>query len=240
MNTVKAEISKEKASKKVSYTFEINNDVFKAHYLPGKIPSLVIMHNGSTLGIINEPKTKTEYAVNSETKPLKITAWIDNGISIATFIGKVRGVGIEVDGRPVQGTVTDPEIHIKNGRPGLYVLSFLLILKSVMTYYNTFNVHASHVVAGIVGAIYFVPFLFALIVTIKYKTWTTLAILTGIILSVLEMIDYVVGIPDIVRSGNAGVVIIWMIARISILYVLCNAFIWKRKQKESQLSMEQS
>jgi hypothetical protein len=53
----------------------VNNDVFEAHYFAGKKSTLEIMHNGSLPGTIDKPKTKFEYAANSETNPVKITAW---------------------------------------------------------------------------------------------------------------------------------------------------------------------
>jgi hypothetical protein len=233
MTVIKAAIKKEKASKKVIYSFEVNNDVFEAHYYTGKKQSLEIKHNGAMLGIIDRPKAKFEYVVNSETNPINITAWIDNGISISSFISKNSGVGIEVDGKPVQYTLTDPETHINNGRSGLYILLFILAFKSIWTYYNTFKGYASHIVAGITSTIYFVPFILALIAGIKYKSWTTFAILTGIILSILELIDYAFGIPSSIIAGANGVtLLIWILIRISALYLLYNAFKWKRKQKE--------
>ncbi|GBU28341.1 hypothetical protein R84B8_01899 [Treponema sp. R8-4-B8] len=229
MNSIKAEISKEKASKKIIYSFEVNNDAFKAYYFPGKKSTLEISHNGSSLGTIDNPKAKSEYTVNSETKPVKITAWIDNKLSLASFLGKVKGIGIEVDGRPVQNTVSDPETHINIGRSGLYILLFFLIIKSAWTYYSSYKNYEYHIVSIISSSIYFIPFIYVLILTIKYKTWTTLAIISGVILTALEMIDYIIGIPASVTSTGSSFVV-WIIIRLSALYVLCNAFIWRRKQ----------
>jgi len=232
MNSIKAEVIKEKKSKQIIYSFEVNNDVFKAYYFPGKNSTLEITHNDSSLGTIDEPETRTEYTVNAETNPVKITAWIDSKLSLASFFGKVKGIGIEVDGRPVQNTVSDPETHINNGKSGLYILMFFLIIKSVWTYYSTYENFENHLVSGIGSSVYFIPFIYALIVTIKYKSWTMLAIISGVILSALELIDYITGIPESIKTAG-GSFIIWLIIRLSVLYVLCNAFIWKRRQSRN-------
>jgi hypothetical protein len=57
----------------------------------------------------------------------------DNGNSISSFIGKINGVGIEADEKPVQHTLADPETHIRNGRAGLYFLVFILGFKCIWT-----------------------------------------------------------------------------------------------------------
>jgi hypothetical protein len=119
MNVIAATVKKEKTNKKIIYSFSVNNDAFEAHYFSGKKSTLEIMHNESLLGAIDKPKTKFEFVANPETSPVKITAWIDNGNSISSFIGKINGVGIEADGKPVQHTLAVPETHIKNGRVGL-------------------------------------------------------------------------------------------------------------------------
>jgi hypothetical protein len=240
MNAIEATVKKEKAGKKTVYYFAVNSDLFEAHYFAGKKYTLEIMHNGSLLGTIDNPnpKTKFEFIANSEANPIKITAWIDNGNSISSFIGKINGIGIEVDGKPVQHTLADPETHIKNGRTGLYILLFILGFKCIWTYYINFKEYASHIVAGISGAIYFIPLVLVLIAAIKYTRWTTFAIITGIVLSLLEMLDYAIAIPGSISSGTNGVtLVIWIAIRISTLYLLYNAWKWKQNKKERPISL---
>jgi hypothetical protein len=238
MNIIQANVKKEKADKKIIYSFGINNDVFEAHYFTGKKPALEITHNGLPLGTVDTPKTKFNFAANSETGAITITAWIESGNSFSSFLGKAAGAGIEVDGKPVQHTLADPQTHIKNGRSGLYVLLFILGFKSIWTYYSVFTQYTSHVVAGISCTIYFIPLLLALIAALKYKSWTTFAIITGIVLSILEMIDYVAAIPGSISSGtNGATFLFWILMRISALYLLYNAIKWRRKQKERPASM---
>jgi len=234
MNTIKAEISKDKESKSQTYSFEVNGEAFKALYLPGKEAALQIMHNEVSLGAMLwtvDKERKFEYTVNVGAKPVKITAWISNGFSFMG-IGKANGIGIEVDGIPVQHTVTAPEIHIENGRSWLYVLVFILGFKSIWTYYTLFSEYASHFVAGVSSTVYIVPFIIALIVAIKYKTWTTFAIYAGLILAVLEAVDFATGIPESANSGSSGFVI-WLFIRMGLLYAMFNAFKWRIKQKKA-------
>jgi len=236
MNTIKAEVSKDKKSKSQTYSFEVNGEPFKVLYLPGKEAALQIVHNEVSLGTILwavDKERKFEYTVTAGAKPVKITAWISNGYQFMG-IGKARGIGIEVDGVPVQHTVTAPEIHIENGRAGLYVLVFLLGFKSIWTYYALFSEYASHFVAGVSSTVYIVPFIIALIAAIKYKTWTTFAIYAGLILAVLEVVDFVSGIPESANSGSSGFVI-WLFVRAGMLYALFNAFKWRLRQKENTL-----
>jgi hypothetical protein len=233
MTTIEATVKKEKADKKTIYSFKVNNDVFDVHYFTGKKPALEIMHNGSLLGTIDKQKTKFDFEVNSETNAVNITAWIDSGNSLSSIIGRINGVGIEVDGKPVQHTLADPETHIQQGRSGLYLLLFILGVKSIFTYYTALEQYASHIVAGISFTIYFVPLLLVLTAAIKYKSWTTFAIITGMVLSVLETLDYAMGIPGSINAGTNGVtVLIWILIRISALYLFYNALKWKRRQRD--------
>jgi len=240
MNVIKAEISKEKGSKKRIYSFEANNETFKAYYLPTRAPTLEIMHNGSLLGKTDRPNTKLEYTVNSKTGPLKITAWIDYRFSLT--IGYTRGAGIEVDGKPVQYTVTDPETHIKKGRSALYVLLAILFIQSVYNFFTSLETYTSdewasmtaaqsYFAAGIISALYFIPFLFILLAAIKYKAWTTFAILSGIIIAALEMIAYIILSINSFSYGIAAALLI----RIGVLFTLFNAFKFKRRQKKANL-----
>jgi len=233
MNLIKAEVSKEKGIKKVTYSFEVNNDVFKAHYFPGNKPVLELTHNENALGSIDQLNTKFDYTVNSGTTPLKITAWLYKKPLITSFTGIPSGIGIEVDGKPVQHTIASPETHINHGRGGLYVLLFLLIFKTAVNYFSLYKEYESHLVSGIASLIYFIPFIFLLITTIKFKSWTTLALISGIIISALELIDFLLGIPGSIASGaNSGSFIVWIFIRICVLITLCGAYNWKRKEKK--------
>jgi len=224
MEIIKSTVNKSKKNKFTitTYTFVVDNDVFVANYFSGtSSQQMEIIHNDTLLGRVNIHKAKSEYVVNQEAKSLKVTMWIDKG----HFFQK-KGVGIEVNGNPIQHTMADPEIHIKNGKYGLYFLLFIFSIKSIATYYYIFKEYASHIVAGINSAIYFLLFIIVLLGTVKYKTWTKFSIITGLVLVTSELVfDYLLSL----LYGNASVNIWAILIRIYAIYVLYNAFRWKQK-----------
>jgi len=228
MTPIKAEISKDKKSKEITYSFQANSEAFKAYYSPKEL-TLEIMHNETSLGAIYgkiDRKRKLEFTANTNAEPLKITAWIDDGFSFfGNIFRKLKGIGIEVNGVPVQHTLADHETYLSNGRTWLYLLLFILGSKSALVYHSVFKEYASHITAAITSSIYIVPLIIVLIAAIKYKAWTTFALLSSIAISSLEMIDYIASI----ETASNGVAI-WIILRISTLYALCNAFRWNRKK----------
>jgi len=235
MTVIASTIKKDMKTKKSTYSFLINDIAFEAHYFFGKEPTLEILHNGSSLGIVSEKTTKFDFTVNAETFPIKITAWMNIGNTFSSILNPTNnGIGIEVDGKPVQNTLADPGYHIKNGKTAYYILLIILGIKSIFTYYTTFKGYSSHLVAAIACAIYFVPFLLALAALIFYFRWTTFAVYFGFILSILEFIDYLFGLPDAIRSNANQMVsiLIWMVIRISALWLFSNALKWKNKQKK--------
>jgi len=223
MTVIESTVKKNKEKKITTYTFSVNNDVFVANYFSGTSSQMEVFHNGSLLGRINNHKTKSEYVVNQETSSVRITAWIYKG----HFFEK-KGVGIEVNGNPIQYTLADPESHIKKGLYGLYFLLFIFGLKSIATYYYTFKEYASHIVAGLDSAIYFILFIIVLLGTIKYKTWTKFSIITGLILASSELIfDYLLLLLLGMISTNN--MILAILIRVYAIYVLFNALRWKQK-----------
>jgi len=234
MDTITSVVSKGNGNKEVTYSFQVNNDAFKAVYLPGKKSTLEIIHNDTSLGEIDAPNKKCEYTVNSETNPLTVTAWIDDRASIATYLGKPKGVGVEVNGRPVQHTMADPETHIKIGRAALAGLLILLTIKSALSYNILFKAFESHYVALIANTVYFIPLLLTVLITIKYKSWPTFSIITGIVISILDMADYLSAIPQLLKSGRGGSFVVWIFIRIGIIYSLCVALKWRRRQRKAE------
>jgi hypothetical protein len=206
-------ISKDKRNKKTTYSFAVNNDVFEANYFSTRKPKLEIISNNSVLGVIERPNAKSEYVINQETNPVKITAWIDKG----NITGKVNGIGLEVNGEPIQHTLADPEIHIKKGRLGLCFLLLILLLKVMVGFHN--NVYL----------IYLIPLIIVLTAAIKYKSWTEFSIIAGLILAILEMLEYVFTVTVLPSLLHKGYVFFWSFVRIGIINLLFNAWKWKRK-----------
>ena len=233
MNIVASKIKKEKKDKKIIYSFEYLDENFEAHYYYGKKPEAELFHNGSSLGHIDNTKDKQDFAVNLEAKSIKISAWIVFNVYY-NYIGKLNGMGVCIDDLPVQHTLADPDAHVKNGRSGFIVLFFLLLFKCIFTYYSNFLDYSSHLISAIFGMIYLYPLLLALIAFVKYAKWTKFALITGMIISVLEMLDYLIAVPNSLKSGAVGVtVIIWILIRVSAFCIFFNAFRWVLKKNDS-------
>jgi hypothetical protein len=117
--------------------------------------------------------------------------------------------------------VADPEVHIKNGLAGLYFLLVVFAIKSIFTFSED---------EGIAGAIlYLFPLAIAVVATVKYKSWTKFSIITGLVLAVLETVDFMAGLFD--GMGNVGS-IAWIFLRIAAIACLFNAFKWQKKAKQ--------
>ncbi|GHT80119.1 hypothetical protein FACS1894130_10740 [Spirochaetia bacterium] len=233
MEAIKSVVINEKKNKKIIYSFVIDDANFEAHYVMGKKQTLEIFQNGNQILAIDKPKEKRDCIVNFENNDIKIVAWMEQSSMIPGFVGKINGVGIEIDGIPVQSTLADPEVHLKNGRTGLYVLLAVLGLKTIMTYYNSFKAYSSHIVAGIIALIYFIPLIITLIDIVKFMKWTLFAIISGLIISILEFADYLVGLPDSIKSGTNGMtLLIFILIRVSIIYLLFVALKWKGKNNK--------
>jgi hypothetical protein len=217
MTVIESIVTKDKKEKKDTYAFTINGESFEAHHYSGKQSKLEIIHNGTPLGTVDKPKAKSEYVLNEGENAVKITAWIEKG-SFMSFTGSSGGIGIEINGKPLQHTVADPEVHIKNGLTGLYFLLIVFVLKCIFTLFTD---------GGIVGAIlYLFPLAIVVVATIKYKSWTKFSIISGFVLAVLEMVEFMVGLID--GMGNAGAVV-WIFLRIAAIACLFNALKWQRK-----------
>ena len=146
---------------------------------------------------------------------------------IKDIFSKKKGVGIEINGNPVQHTLADPETHIKKGKYGLYFLLFIFGLKSIITYYGTYKENSFHILAGIYTAIYFVPLVIVLLGAIKYNIWTKFSIISGLILASLELIDFLIAQFNNTISSNH--LVYGMLIRAYVIYLLYHALKWKQK-----------
>jgi len=230
MIAIKSKISKDKATKSQIYSFEVDGESFDAfYYTKGKYlqgePVLEIMHNGSLIGTIETQDTKNEFTAKS----LRITAWINRW----TYLGKSKRVGIEVNGEPVQGTLADPEIHVKYGRLALILYSFLLLCGSYIDYAAAATEYGSHIVGIIASATSLSLFLFFIILIIEYKRCAKFALLAGIVLTIIEII-LLFALPNDYGSKAIN----WAYLRVTLLYVFYNSLKWKHKQEESPFSSE--
>ena len=219
MDTIEAIETKLKKEKKIVYSFSLENENFEAHFNYGKKPDLILLHNGTQIGVVNKRGDKVPFSVNTEKAPINITAWMESDIS--TWLFGRKGVGIQVDGKPVQHTLADPNTHIKGGKTGLLLLLFIFALKSVV-----------QIITGDKGTavIYFVPILLLILLALMYKKWLTFALIAEAVLSVLEFADYITAVLGNIKNGGSPItVIFWIAFRVGVFAYLFDAFKWKRK-----------
>jgi hypothetical protein len=231
MKTINSTAKKERKVNLISYSFDINNEHFLAHYVYGKKPRFELFHNNSLLGSSDEKGNKFEFTVNTETELLNIKIWIEYNV-YSIYIGKLNGIGVEVNGNPVQHTLADPEVYVKNGCSGFYILLLILGLKSISTYYQTFKEYTSHIVSLISCSIYVLPLFLIILLIVRYKYWTKFALITGAIISILEFIDYILALPNSFMAGsgsNAIMLLFWLGIRVCVPCIFYTAYKWKKK-----------
>jgi len=229
MKIINSTTNKDKKKNLITYSFNVNNERFTANYVYGKKPRFEFFHNDTLIGSSDQIKNKSEFIVNTEYESLNITVWLEYNV-YSMYMGKLNGIGIEVNKTPVQHTLADPEVYINNGRSGFFILLIILGAKSIYTYYQIFKEYNSHIVSLITSAIYIVPLLAALLFLYFYKRWTKLALIGGIIISVLEFVDYGWSLPAYFKAGsNAAMVLFYIALRVCVLFIFYNAFIAKTR-----------
>jgi hypothetical protein len=238
MKIINSTTNKDKKMNLITYSFNINNDRFTANYIYGKKPKIEFFHNDTLIGSSEQIKNKSEYIINTDYETLTITVWLEYNV-YSMYLGKLNGIGIEVNKNPVQHTLADPEVYINNGRSGFFILLLILAIKSIYTYYQIFIEYSSHILSLYVSAIYIVPLLAALLFLYIYKRWTKLALIGGIIISILEFVDYGLGLPESLRTGsgsNAAMMLFWIALRVCVLFIFYNAF--KAKTKSNTMKKQ--
>jgi len=227
---INSTVKNEKKINATIYSFDANNEHFTANYIYGKKPRFELFHNGSLIGSSEQLKTRSEFTINTEYEALNITVWLEQN-NFAAYIGKLNGIGIEVNKNPVQNTLADPEVYVKYGRSGLFILLFILTVKSIFNYYQIYKAYESHLVSIISDSVYVIPLILVALMAIFYKRWTMFALIAGIAISILEFTDYAIALPGSLPNTNIIMVILWIFFRVSVILILFNALKWKRKSK---------
>jgi len=123
-------------------------------------------------------------------------------------------------------TSPDYEFNIQKGRKGLWLLVFVIGLKVVL----------GVAIGNVETLVYVIPLIVVLLAAIKYNSWNTFAIYAGLVIAVLEILDYAVGtITDFANTSSISLpfVIVFMGLRISALNYMITALKWKIKQKKA-------
>jgi len=120
-------------------------------------------------------------------------------------------------------TSPDYELNIKKGRKGLWLLVFVIGLKIVL----------GIALGRTENLIYAVPLILVLLAAIKYYSWNTFALYTGLVIAVFEILDYVIGTIGDIANLSLPFVIVWIGLRVSAFSLIFTALRWKLKQKKA-------
>ena len=214
------------------YYFSVDNEEYEAHYTYGT--ALAILHNGIQIGVVEKPKDKVLFTVNTGQSTFNITAWFDfnlkDNVISRLLIGKAQGAGIKINDNPVQYTLADPNTYIKGGKNGLLIFLFLYAFKSIF-----------QIVSGdsFVAILYIIPFFIFLVAVIQYQKWLSFSLIAGVILALIEVLDFTSGIGDVIVEVDARSLpsMLWFLFIIGIrtkaLCYLFRALKWKSKVKAS-------
>jgi len=135
----------------------------------------------------------------------------------------VHGISIEIDDVPVQNSLADPLTILKIGRAAIAFFTFLYTLKTVMEIagVNDSSPLESRLIAS---SLYVLPAIVMLFLFLIYMRRPKVAVYVGLVLSVLECIDFGFGMymnPEQLR--NIMSVLIFAGLRISSVLTLIKA-----------------
>jgi hypothetical protein len=178
--------------------------------------------NGELKITIDKPKEKTRIIAKGFENEHTVTVWHENTRSkIPFFSNLTTGVGILVDDIPVQNSIADPLEHIKNAKSGVMIFLVLLLLKILLVIVQNFK--NPPLVILITLSIYVIPFIILLFMYLTYSASPKRALVAGIILGLLESLDYFVGIKNSFQAGtppNGATILIFVVIRFAALYYM--------------------
>jgi len=225
MTPIEAQIIKEKKSEEVIYSFVVNGEPIKAHFVTGRNPELHIQHNETTLGTIIwkvDKKRRFEYTVNTNAEPLNISAWIEETNSRY----RTKNIGLEVNGVPVKYTLSDPQVVLMNKLK--FWCSWLYLAVFILFPFGPFHTGLK-AVFKILPFIYFVPVIVAIVAIFIFKTWTLSALLLNAYFLALEM-----GYMMVDMDSYSGLfIVIWIFVRMAVFCALCYIFKKEREHKKA-------
>ena len=157
---------------------------------------------------------------------------------IPFWSGNKGGAVAEVNGTPVEHTLSDPEVHINEGRNGILLLAFILVIKSAATVI----LHALDGAPLLPSVLIAAPSLITITIlglcVAIYRSLTIPALLTALIFGGLELVGYIATIAfGILTDGPkpSFMAVVWTLARLSALYLIFDALRWLRKRRLTAL-----
>lgn len=173
----------------------------------------------------HKAKEKEEAAFMGKTEKHTLTAWFESGSDSFELVPMSQtGIGMLIDGKPVESTLSDPEILGSGGRAGVWVFAVFLALKGIVQMFIASSQH--DVATGVFNLfLYGLPAIALVVLGIVFKKVKKGALITALVIGSLETLDFIIGgVMQIVNeattgsSGNSGVgLFIWGGLRIAAL-----------------------
>ncbi|MEJ5285112.1 MAG: hypothetical protein ACP5Q5_09465 [Brevinematia bacterium] len=152
-------------------------------------------------------------------------------ISKYSVVGYDKDIEIYIDNIPVENTPADPYFFISKARYSLVFYVFIMMLKiflSPLLIFLNKNINFEYSYLMTINLfVYFIPTIIVIIGAIYYKKFPRFSIISGLIIAILEMFDYLYGVYSFLSSDftNIATSIMWIIARIYAIYFLLKAAI---------------
>ncbi len=177
-----------------------------------------------------------ELIEESTTNPIEKSIMIENEnhfikISKYSVVGYDKDIEIYIDNIPVENTPADPYFFISKARYSLVFYVFIMMLKiflSPLLIFLNKNINFEYFYLMTVNLfLYFIPTIIVVIGAIYYKKFPRFSIISGLIIAILEMFDYLYGVYSISDPNVFDIKssILWIIARIYAIYFLLKAAI---------------
>lgn len=184
--------------------------------------SCEVFVNGKELGSAYIDNEIFTFKTEGPEGEIKVDIWVRASIKNLVYSLSIeKGAGMRIDDIPVQNTLADPLFVIKKSR--LYIVIFIafLFIKSIFPIFQYLNNNLN--IFGLIGqeGIYFIPFMYLLITTLSFKSMPKTAVYSGLIIGILETLDY--GVGGILNLNINLVFIVFFLLRIGCIIALINA-----------------
>jgi hypothetical protein len=195
------------------------------HDKKNKVAGWHITANGNDLLTLTKQKKRENALFMGKIEKHTVTAWFESGGGSFDLVPTSQwGIGMLVDGKPVESTLADPEIAGGQGRAGVWVFACFLAIKAAFQPAMALSRHDAATAAGQLF-LYGIPALALICFGIMYKKARKAALITALVVGILESLDFIAGgamqmVAETTggNAGNSGVsLLIWGGLRIAAL-----------------------
>lgn len=183
---------------------------------------LSVLVNGAKMGETTTAKEVIRGLTQGSTSSHEVRAWFEDAPkplieTVSNPMMRFGGVGITVDGMPVENTLSDPWVHIREGRPAIWLFVVSFCVKAFLV--TRLNVEIGPLMSALYGAGAALLGYFAITFNAKPKR----GILTGLVLGAVDTLDSLAGLPARLSYGFSYQPLIFLGLRVLALVSLWNA-----------------